>query len=250
MALGRGFYVHMCVVPLVFALGTASAATPFRREPWLKDYSYLKTALEERYANLAWFGWAQSGVDLPALDRRTLRVLNAAENDEAAKAALLAFVSSFHDGHLSSVGVLQPKLGASPAPPKPDYSKMSADEGCAGVGYVPVKTAWRSRCHSKACRERQGIDGLSRICPRRCHLVGWHRVGIVRISTSARRTHRPLAACRPGRPSRPKGRNRHACGDRGCQRYLVCHAGSPVEAFPRAAGSGRDRGRGRQLRRQ
>lgn len=171
------------VLPLVCALGTATAATPFNRQPWLKDYAYLKTALEERYANLAWFGSAQSGVELPALDRRTLRALNAADSDEVAKVALLAFVSSFHDGHFSSVGTLQPKQGDLPTPPKPDYSKMNATEGCAALGYVPVRSVAFSLPFESLPGTTLESDGLSRIF--RAGVVtasDGTRFGIVRIS--------------------------------------------------------------------
>jgi hypothetical protein len=171
------------VLSLVCAPGAAPAATPFNRQSWLKDYAYLKTALEERYANLAWFGSAQSGVNLPVLDRRTLRALNAADNDEAAKAALLAFVSSFHDGHFSSVGVLQPKKGDMPAPAEPDYSKMSATEGCAALGFAPVRSVAFSLSFESLPGTTLESDGLSRIF--RAGVVtasDGTRFGIVRIA--------------------------------------------------------------------
>jgi hypothetical protein len=48
----------------------------FDRNSWLQDYAALKQALEKRYSNLAWFASPEGGVDLPALDRRTLAALN------------------------------------------------------------------------------------------------------------------------------------------------------------------------------
>ena len=97
----------------------------------------MKQALEIRYANLAWFGSPESGVDLPALDRRTLAAIQAAANDDDAGAALSAFVAAFHDGHFSRL--------ASPGPPAPEkpprvpdpaYSPQNAVDGCAALGYV------------------------------------------------------------------------------------------------------------------
>ncbi len=41
-------------------LSNASAAA-FERKAWQDDYAFLKTALEQRYANLAWFAAPQGG---------------------------------------------------------------------------------------------------------------------------------------------------------------------------------------------
>jgi hypothetical protein len=43
----------------------AEPAPKFDPRPWLEDFTALKTGMEVRYANLAWFASPQSGVDLP-----------------------------------------------------------------------------------------------------------------------------------------------------------------------------------------
>jgi hypothetical protein len=134
--------------PILFAIagvllslaGTgAGSADRFSRSTWLSDYAYLKTHLESSYSHLAWFASPESGVDLPRLDLRTRRSLQAAESDEEARAAILAFVASFHDGHFSPAPVLE-RAGSTVAPPKPDLDALGPAEGCAALGYVPVRS--------------------------------------------------------------------------------------------------------------
>ncbi|HUI55591.1 MAG TPA: S41 family peptidase [Bryobacteraceae bacterium] len=109
----------------------------FNRAPWLEDYAALKHALEKRYSNLAWFGSPEGGVDLPALDRRTMAALEAAANDEDARAALRGFVTAFHDGHFSQLASPAPSLPAKPPRvPDPVYSSQNAVDGCAAQGYA------------------------------------------------------------------------------------------------------------------
>ena len=68
----------------------------------------MKSELEKSYSNLAWFASAQSGVDLPALDRRTKAVLAQAHSDAEAHLAIRDFVTSLHDGHFSELPFLAP----------------------------------------------------------------------------------------------------------------------------------------------
>ncbi len=125
----------------VAALCPASdAAAAFERKAWQSDFAFLKKDLELRYANLAWFASPQSGIDLPALDRRATRALAAAENDEDAKAALLAFVAGFHDGHFSQLASLLAAAGGSAEPPPAELDKMDAAAGCAALGYAPTRS--------------------------------------------------------------------------------------------------------------
>jgi hypothetical protein len=76
----------VCV--LAFCAGSMLAGD-FDREAWLRDYRLMKQTLEQSYSNLAWFGSIEGGVDLPALDRRTLEAMKAATSDEDARSALL-----------------------------------------------------------------------------------------------------------------------------------------------------------------
>lgn len=114
----------------------AAQAASFDRNAWLRDYATLKETLEKRYSNLAWFGSPEGGLDLPALDRRTLAALNEATSDEDARSALLSFVRSFH-GHFSQLPALAPSAGAKSArPDRPVYSRQDAAGGCAALGYT------------------------------------------------------------------------------------------------------------------
>jgi len=109
----------------------------FDPNPWLQDYANLKQSMEMRYSNLAWFASPEGGVDLPALDRRTLAALKSAASTEDARSALLDFVRSFHDGHFSQLSALAPPLAAKSArPDNPVYSRQDAAGGCAALGYA------------------------------------------------------------------------------------------------------------------
>lgn len=108
----------------------------FDPAPWLQDYASLKQALEMRYANLAWFGSPEGGVDLPALDRGTIDALRGARSETEARAALLAFVTAFHDGHFSVL----PRLASTPTArppqvPAPTLLRQNAVDGCAAQGF-------------------------------------------------------------------------------------------------------------------
>ena len=111
----------------------SSAAHAFDRDAWRQDYAQLKTELERRYANLAWFASAQGGVNLSALDRRTQRFLDLSQNDDDAKSAILNFVSSFHDGHFSQVPTLGPAAGKSVDPPKTDFASARSCSSMCGA---------------------------------------------------------------------------------------------------------------------
>lgn len=128
------------IPPLLLNASACCAADAFNRQAWAADYASLKTALEQRYSHLAWFASPQGGVNLPALDQRTRRLLDTAQDDDMARAALLAFASGFHDGHFVAAGVLQPKPDSAPAaPPKTDFSKLNAAQACAALGYAPSR---------------------------------------------------------------------------------------------------------------
>ncbi len=158
-------------------------ARAFERDPWLQDYAQLKARLEQSYANLAWFASPQGGVDLPALDRRTKRSLLAAENEEDAKAALLSFIAGFHDGHLARVETLLPATGPAADPPAPEWDRLTAVDGCAALGYAPVRSIPFSLPFETLNGTALESDGISR--PFRAATLTSTRgrkIGIVRIA--------------------------------------------------------------------
>src|SRR5262245_18576769 len=79
------------------AAAGAAPRSAFDRKAWREDCTTLKHELEKSYSHLAWAASPASGVDLPSLDRRTLRALDDARTDADAAAALVSFVAAFHD---------------------------------------------------------------------------------------------------------------------------------------------------------
>ncbi len=122
---------------LLIALSAPCAA--FDRATWQGDFAYLKKQLETRYANLAWFASAQSGVDVRALDRRASRALAAATDEADAIAAITDFINGFGDGHLSMMAALAPKDDAH-APPKRDLHGADGVTACAALGYASTRS--------------------------------------------------------------------------------------------------------------
>lgn len=118
------------------AAQTAHAASPFDRSAWLSDYALLKSQLVLSYSHLAWFGAPESGVDLPSLDRRTTRALRHASSEAEARAAVLGFVSSFHDGHFTATAA--PEVGGGAAEPPQPTIYTDAPTACAAYGYAPT----------------------------------------------------------------------------------------------------------------
>ena len=166
----------LTVALLAFALAAEGRA--FDRDAWLHDYAALKQTLEKRYANLAWFASPESGVDLPALERRTRAALDAATSDEDAREALLGFVRGFHDGHFSQVASLEPAPAQKVAPPpNPQYTRNDAATGCAALSYAPFGRPQFSLPFESLPGFRLIADGIH--TPFRAGIVSG--IGIVRI---------------------------------------------------------------------
>ena len=125
--------MHRAALAIVALVLFSSVAPAFDRKPWLADYAALKQALERDYAHLAWFGSPEGGVDLPALDKKTLGALQAAHDDAEAATALQAFAAAFHDGHFTKTS----PPSASTPPPEPPWPPSSGDAptACASYGY-------------------------------------------------------------------------------------------------------------------
>lgn len=189
---------------LLFSTTTACA---FERQDWLEDYAALKTALEQRYANLAWFASPQSGLNLPALDKRTRRLLETAEDEAMAKAALAAFVSGFHDGHFSSAGaVLQAKITQPLALPKVDYSQLNATQGCAALGYAPFRSVAFSLPFESLPGAALESDGLARVFRSGVMTApDGTRLGVVRIARFREQDASPAACMQAWSERQAKG---------------------------------------------
>jgi hypothetical protein len=129
------------VVGLLCSVAIAQTdSNKFDRKSWISDYDALRTHLEGSYANLLWFASPESGINLPNLHLRTLRALKASRDNSEAAAAVDAFISGFHDGHLAKMALGAPKaeLGAKKEAFRPDFSVPPRD-ACAALGYVHKK---------------------------------------------------------------------------------------------------------------
>jgi len=165
------------------AFAGLSQTPAFDHSPWLEDYGVMKQALERTYANLAWFGSPESGVDVPALDQRTMAALQSAKTDDEARAAILAFVRGFHDGHFSQLRA--PAAAEAPAT-RPDVSTMLRQDpstGCPALSNKQRSPAEFSRPFESLPGYRQLADGVT--SPFRAAIVAAEgtgtSVGIVRI---------------------------------------------------------------------
>ena len=157
----------------------ASEAGSFDRKAWREDYSTLKHELEQSYSHLAWAASPASGVDLPALDRRTRLALDAARSDADAAAALASFVAAFHDGHFAPTVTAAPN-GGDPEPP-PRAADTDAIAACAAAGYSPATRVAFSLPFESLNGFRMESDGISRAFRSGTIVLGEHRVGLVRI---------------------------------------------------------------------
>ena len=189
-------------VLLVLGAGPRGArAQTFDRQGWLADYATLKQVLERRYSNLAWFASPEGGVDLPALDRRTLAALNAATADDDARAAIVAFVRGFQDGHFSPLGGSDnPNTTGRPvqrvaAPTTPTFTRDDGASGCAALGFVASNPPQFSLPFEGLAGFKLYTDGIT--TPFRSGVLssgeGHARIGIVRIPAFEEETI--FAAC-------------------------------------------------------
>lgn len=136
---GTQLFLKLSFSTCILTLHAIAQSQTFDPKPWLQDYASLKHTLEKSYSNLAWFASPEGGVDLPALDRRTLAAIESAHSDDEARRALLSFVRSFHDGHFSSLRTEAAPRASGEKPPPPVYSQQDAAGGCAALGYGPVR---------------------------------------------------------------------------------------------------------------
>lgn len=134
-------FLSFLLLPLVAYCSFDVPAVEFDRDAWLRDYALMKQTLEQSYSNLAWFGSIESGLDLPALDQKTLASLEAATSDQDAQRALLTFVESFHDGHFSLLRPRAPQHPAAEKPAEPVFSRKDPVGGCGALHYGAVPRA-------------------------------------------------------------------------------------------------------------
>ncbi len=105
---------------------------------WHRDYAQLKQALEQDYANLAWFASPEGGVHLPRLDRLTRQALRAARNDGEARQAIENFVRAFRDGHFSVLPDQAVPTGVARPVPARAFDAADPAAACAALGFLPT----------------------------------------------------------------------------------------------------------------
>lgn len=167
-----------CLAVFAMAAGAEPAAPRFNRQAWIEDYQQLKLGLERHYAHLAWFASPEGGVDLPALDRSTMRALRRASSDAAARAAVLSFVASLHDGHLTLAAA--PEAASTAAEP-PSAEPRDARTACAALGYAPRTAIQFSLPFESLAGFTLSADGLSEPFRSGVLDLGGAQLGIVRI---------------------------------------------------------------------
>ena len=137
MELGRSKLSRRLIATTLACHLVALAETPKSTKngapsEWLADYSALKAELERSYSHLAWVGAPESGVNLPVLDHKALLALQGSKTIEDARAAVLAFIAGFHDGHLQAEQVQPPVISNEPPEPTNPPTAVAA---CAAYGY-------------------------------------------------------------------------------------------------------------------
>jgi hypothetical protein len=172
--------VLLLVMLATRAVAADAASRPaFDRKAWHEDYSALKRELEHSYSHLAWAASPASGVDLPALDRRTRHALDDARSDADATAALVSFVAAFHDGHFA------PTVTPASADPAAEPSQRAADKdavsACAAFGYSPATRIGFSLPFESLDGFKLESDGISRAFRSGTIAMGERRLGLVRI---------------------------------------------------------------------
>ena len=112
-----------------------SADLATERAAWLADYAGLKASMQQGYANLDWI-LARRGLDLQALDRRTIERLQQAQARADAVAAIDDFFRAFRDPHF--------RPGHGPAPLRAARLLVAEKRVAGMIPPAPVARAWRA----------------------------------------------------------------------------------------------------------
>lgn len=121
------------LITVVFRQGHA-AAQPIDHEAWREDYRALRSFISTDYANLDWAVETRD-LDPVALNHDTLAAIDAAQNDDDARAALQAFVDAFNDGHLRLADPAGHDGEESATPTI--AASLPAAEACTQLGFGP-----------------------------------------------------------------------------------------------------------------
>lgn len=185
----RSLLIAIAVAATGFGVFTA-ARPAYDAGGWQRDYDALRAAMEARYAN---FTALAPRVGLPALHARTDSALRAATSDGEAKAALVAFIRAFEDGHFQPVPRQTPravrwvedKWKSRGADPKPTWSAARA---CGAFGYTEREGAFSVSLDAMGMTTPVAREGSFRSTV--VTLANGRRVGVVRIPLLSPKAYR------------------------------------------------------------
>ena len=189
----------------------------FDRAYWLADYEQLRSATEQSYANLRWSRTSKQ-VDLVALNANTLRELQRATSNSAARRALANFVRGFNDGHLR----------IETTPPKPLAVVLNLFQRDSETGPLDFAAAPAEACGALGFGRKQHELSVTGATPLHQNTFasgllttpGGRQFGVIRIPLFQQREYG--ATCETAWESFRKGRS-GSC-DETCQEQFEAYA--------------------------
>jgi len=171
---------------LALTAGMAAAQAPapapapgWSAAPWLEDLAQMRTALDERYANLDWLR-EERELDLDALFERARTTLGAARSDQEARAVFDRIVQRIADGHVAlswprpAAAAQGAQAGPAPAAAPPPATPAAF---CARLGYDARQA---SAGTGPALAGYRALEG-DNVFPAGTIRVSGRLVGVVRI---------------------------------------------------------------------
>lgn len=187
----RALFAPLCLA----TLSLPSAVAAYDKPAWQADYSRLKVALAQDYANIDW-QVDHRGFNLASADRAISAMLDSATDDTAATLAMVKLVEAFDDPHL--------QLEAGPPPDSATLVPRSSDSAgpapqtsiCSDAHYVDGRA--QTRLPYTAAPQWTQVSAA----PFHAGLIG--DTGIVRIPSFDEKRYRSacIAAAKPGMTGR------------------------------------------------
>src|SRR5436190_8494107 len=135
------------VVATWLAAAAAAQNPAWSPDPWLADLAQMRSALDEKYANLDWLT-KEREVDLDALFDRAASRIRAARDDGGARAAFDRLVQRIGDGHVAIRWPAAPSAAVAPAVPPATgpaalCRRLGYDSGQSSPGVAPALAGYR-----------------------------------------------------------------------------------------------------------
>jgi hypothetical protein len=139
--------MRILIVTLLF-WASAAGAQAWDPKPWLDDLHQMRSAIDEKYANLDWLK-EEREVDLDAIFTRVEGRLRSAGSDAAARAVLDRLIDRIGDGHVA-LDWPAAKSSAPAAPPPPPVpgaaglcGRLGYDSRQSSAGFTPLLAGYR-----------------------------------------------------------------------------------------------------------